>query len=113
MRIAFTSVLSALALVLIGSFAHAETNSAGLKNNIVIKNYAFEPASITIKTGNTITWINRDDDPHTVKSVPTDEMLKSPALDTNDKFSFTFSKPGVYKYFCTLHPHMQGEIIVR
>jgi len=78
-----------------------------------IKTYVFNPASITAAVGDTVTWVNQDDDPHTVKSSGPEGAFKSPALDTNEKYSFTFTKPGVYKYFCTLHPHMQGEIVVR
>lgn len=100
-------IFISFALSFCSGFANAETNT------IAIKNYAFVPASITVAAGTNVTWLNEDDDPHTIKSDPSNEVLKSPALDTNDKFSFTFTKPGVYKYFCTLHPHMQGEIVVR
>ena len=96
------------------SFAPISSSAASVSNNTVsIKSYAFTPATVTIAVGGTVTWINQDDDPHTVKSVEPDATLKSAALDTNDKYSQTFTKPGVYKYFCTLHPHMQGEIIVQ
>jgi len=82
-------------------------------STVDIKAYAFNPATVTVAVGDTVTWINRDNDPHTVKSAAPESVLKSPALDTSEKYSFTFAKPGVYKYFCTLHPHMQGEIVVR
>jgi plastocyanin len=88
----------------------AGTNEAA--QTVTISNYAFAPNTLTIAAGSKVVWVNRDDDPHTVKST-TDDVLKSPALDTNDQFAFTFTKPGTYRYFCTLHPHMQGEIIVR
>ena len=105
MRVTHTLVFAALYLMPF-SYVHAAST-------VSVKSYTFAPAAITIAAGNTVTWINQDDDPHTVKSVGPDTALKSPALDTNDKYSFTFTKPGVYKYFCTLHPHMQGEIIVQ
>jgi len=63
-----------------------------------------------VKAGTTVTWVNRDDIPHTVTS--TTLAFRSKALDTNDKFSFTFTTPGSYKYFCSLHPHMTGTIVV-
>lgn len=80
---------------------------------VEILQYSFVPSSVTIAAGTTVEWLNRDDDPHTVKSDPARGELKSPALDTNDIYRFTFKEPGMYKYFCTLHPHMQGTIIVQ
>jgi plastocyanin len=63
-----------------------------------------------VKTGTTVTWKNQDDIPHTVAS--STRLFKSKALDTDDSFSFTFSEPGTYEYFCSLHPHMAGSIVV-
>ena len=77
---------------------------------IVIDNFAFAPAELTVAPGTTVTWTNHDDIPHTVTS--TDGAFKSHALDTDDSFSFTFEKPGSYRYFCSLHPHMVGTITV-
>jgi plastocyanin len=74
-----------------------------------IDNFTFEPAQLTIKTGATITWVNRDDIPHTIVSAG---KFRSKTLDTEDKFSFTFTTAGDYKYFCSLHPHMTGMIKV-
>jgi plastocyanin len=77
---------------------------------VKIDNFTFEPAQLTVKTGTTVTWVNEDDIPHTVAA--TDRSFKSKALDTDDKFSFTFTKPGTYQYFCSLHPHMTATITV-
>lgn len=74
-----------------------------------IDNFVFEPAQLTVKAGTTVTWINRDDIPHLVVSAG---KFKSNALDTDDKFSFTFTAAGDYNYFCALHPHMTGTIKV-
>ena len=74
-----------------------------------IDNFVFEPAQLTVKAGQTVTWTNRDDIPHTIVSAG---KFRSKTLDTDDKFSFTFTNAGDYKYFCSLHPHMTGMIKV-
>jgi amicyanin len=76
---------------------------------VKIANFTFGPQELKVKVGTTVTWINEDDIPHTVVS-PTN--FRSKALDTNDTFSFTFTTPGTYKYFCSLHPHMTGTVVV-
>jgi len=78
---------------------------------VKIDNFTFDPPEITVKAGTTITWTNDDDIPHTV--VAKELQFRSKALDSEDKFSFTFTTPGVYDYFCSLHPHMVGKVIVR
>src|SRR5579864_3503180 len=77
---------------------------------VTIDNFTFAPQKLTVKAGTTITWVNQDDIPHTV--VATTLAFRSKALDTDDKFTFTFSTPGTYEYFCSLHPHMTGTIVV-
>jgi plastocyanin len=77
---------------------------------VEIDNFAFSPERVTVKTGTTVTWLNADDTPHTVAS--SSKLFKSKALDTDDSFSFTFTTPGVYQYFCSLHPHMTGTVVV-
>jgi plastocyanin len=76
-----------------------------------IDNFSFGPATLTVPVGTSVTWINRDDIPHTV--VSTDGAFKSKVLDTDEKFSFTFSKAGTYPYFCSIHPKMTGKVIVQ
>jgi amicyanin len=77
---------------------------------VKIENFTFNPKQVTVKAGDTVTWINGDDIPHTVTSKTL--VFRSKALDTDDKFSFTFTKPGTYLYFCSLHPMMTGSIVV-
>ncbi len=78
---------------------------------VKIDNFSFGPATLTISVGTTVTWTNRDDIPHNV--VSNDKVFKSKVLDTDEKFSFTFTKAGTYPYFCGIHPHMTGKVIVQ
>ena len=77
---------------------------------VKISDFQFAPARLTVKAGTTVTWRNNDDIPHTVTS--TTRAFKSNALDTDDAFAFAFTEPGSYAYFCSLHPHMTGTIVV-
>lgn len=79
--------------------------------DVKIDNFSFGPAALTVPVGTTVTWTNRDDIPHTV--VSTNGAFKSKVLDTDDKFSFTFSKAGTYPYFCSIHPKMTAKVIVQ
>jgi plastocyanin len=96
---------AAAALVLLSSAAraHAETIS------VSIDNFTFAPVELKVKIGDTVTWTNHDDIPHTVVSAG---KFRSKTLDTDNSFSFTFATAGDYKYFCSLHPHMTGMIKV-
>jgi len=78
---------------------------------VKIDNFIFSPATLTIAPGTTVTWTNDDDIPHTVTAK--DKAFRSKPLDTGDRFSFTFATPGEYAYFCSLHPHMVGKVIVK
>ena len=77
---------------------------------VKIDNHAFLPHRLAVKPGTAVTWINADDTPHTVAS--NTKLFKSKALDTDDRFSFAFTTPGVYEYFCSVHPYMTGTIVV-
>ena len=77
---------------------------------VTIDNFVFEPGRLTVKAGTTVTWTNRDDIPHTVAAK--ERLFKSKVMDTDESYSFTFSTPGEYTYFCSLHPHMTGTIVV-
>jgi plastocyanin len=81
-------------------------------SEIKIDNFSFGPATVTIPAGTTITWTNNDDVPHVVSS-DDNKMFKSKALDTDDHFSFTFTKPGTYNYYCAIHPKMVAKIVVQ
>jgi plastocyanin len=78
---------------------------------VQIDNFTFKDPVLTVKQGTTVTWSNGDDIPHTV--VSKDGFFKSKVLDTGDRFSFTFAKAGQFGYFCSLHPHMTGTIVVK
>lgn len=78
---------------------------------VKIDNFSFGPTTLTVAAGATVTWTNRDDIPHTV--VSTDGVFKSKAVDTDEKFSYTFAKPGTYSYFCSIHPKMTGKVVVQ
>jgi len=101
------STVPAVAVIAILTAAPAGAEETQVK----IDNFTFSPQQLTVKSGATVTWINQDDIPHVVVSDV--RQFKSNALDTDDKFSFTFSTPGTYKYFCALHPHMTGIIVVQ
>ena len=78
---------------------------------IEIKAHGFDTPELTIPTGTTVTWINHDDDSHTVTS--TANVFRSPGLDADETYAYTFTRPGTYEYYCTLHPMMTGKVIVR
>jgi amicyanin len=108
-----TLARAAVAATLFGCLAGATLGAAIAATDplaVGIDNFTFTPANLTVKAGTTVTWTNRDDIPHTVTSSA--KLFKSKALDTDDKFSFTFTTPGSYEYFCSLHPHMTGKIVV-
>jgi plastocyanin len=96
------AIAAAISLCL--SSAHAVETT-----NVMIDNFTFEPAQLTVKVGTTVTWKNRDDIPHTVVSAG---KFRSKTMDTDDSYSFTFTAAGDYKYFCSLHPHMTGMVKV-
>lgn len=80
---------------------------------VTIDNFTFSPATITVPAGTRVVWTNQDDIPHTVVSADDPKVMKSKPLDTDDSFAFTFTRPGIYRYFCSLHPHMEGSVIVQ
>jgi len=92
-----------------GFIAQAQPNQSSA-TEVKIDNFSFGPATITVAAGTTVTWTNRDDIPHTVVS---DGTFKSKAMDTDEKFSYTFAKPGTYSYFCSIHPKMTGKVVVQ
>jgi plastocyanin len=82
------------------------------ENRIEIKDFAFNPQTITVKSGEKVTWINRDEEPHTIVSVEK-QFKKSSALDTDQEFTITAGAPGTYTYYCSVHPKMTGTIVVK
>jgi 3',5'-cyclic-AMP phosphodiesterase len=87
----------------------ADTSMA-MPGEIAVDNFSFAPGSASVAAGTTVTWVNHDDVPHTI--VSTDRAFKSPVLDTDQRFSYRFEAPGTYKYFCSLHPKMTGQVVV-
>jgi len=105
------AIVVALGLVLAGLTVAPSAQSKRDLMEVSIDNFSFGPTELTVMAGDTVTWTNRDDIPHTV--VSTDKVFKSKVLDTDEKFSFTFTKPGTYPYFCSIHPKMTGRVVVR
>jgi plastocyanin len=111
-RILPMGVPLALAAILIFYTPRArseEANSSPME--IRVDNFAFAPETLTVPVNSTVTWLNKDDVPHVIASV--DGLFKSKALDTDDKYSYTFAKAGTYSYYCSLHPKMVGKIVVQ
>jgi plastocyanin len=100
------AALTLAAALVLGATAAASADEA----KVAIDNFAFTPAELTVKPGTTVIFENQDDIPHLV--VADDGAYRSKALDTNDRFSFTFDKAGEYPYYCGIHPHMKGKIVV-
>jgi plastocyanin len=94
-----------------GEMKDADGADGATKNQIVIKDFHFTPETLTVKSGETITWINRDEEPHTVVSVEK-QFKKSGPLDTDEVFTITAGAPGTYTYYCSVHPKMTGTIVV-
>jgi plastocyanin len=87
-----------------------DTDAAGA-SIVLAREFMFAPGSLTIDAGSTVTWTNKDEEPHTV--VSDSGLFRSGAMDTNQSFSFRFDKPGTYRFFCSIHPRMVGTILVR
>ena len=108
-RVAFVFAITlTLAVAVSAPFVRAALGENA--SEIKIDNFNFTPSTVNVPVGTQVHWTNRDDIPHTV--VSEDKAFKSKALDTDDEFSYKFSKPGTYKYFCSLHPKMTATIIV-
>lgn len=115
-RLPLGALLLALSLIATGvQLLHPVTangqnvNASGTE--VRVDNFTFGPEAITVSVNSTVTWVNKDDVPHVIAS--TEGVFKSKALDTDDKYSYTFSKPGTYPYFCAIHPKMVGKVIVQ
>jgi len=115
MTLAFVFAVSLTSLGFMGKEGVKQTaisqNNQTDKNQINIDNFSFGPATLSIPVGTKVTWINHDDVPHIVMN--TDKHFVSPVLDTDEKFSYTFTTPGTYTYYCSIHPKMTGKIIVK
>ena len=107
---AFRPVVSVAALWLVAASSLSRAAPPD-STQIVIKDFMFAPNSLTVKAGSTVTWANKDDEPHSV--VSDTGLFRSGAVDTNETFSFKFDKPGTYHFTCAIHPRMVGTIIVQ
>ena len=111
----FTPARAVVAAMLLGPLvgallAHAAVSAEEAKV-LSIDNFTFTPPELMVAVGTTVKWINHDDIPHSI--VDNNKVFRSKALDTDDSFSFTFANAGTFDYFCGLHPHMVGKIVVR
>jgi plastocyanin len=100
-----------LSLFAIAGEMKNDDSTSSKQNRIEIKDFAFNPQTLTVKSGEKVTWINRDEEPHTIVSVEK-QFKKSTALDTDQEFTITAAAPGTYNYFCSVHPKMTGTIVV-
>jgi plastocyanin len=118
-RSVFITGLAAALVLGMGVFGTGQKSSVASAQEkmstmeVKIDNFSFGPVTLTVPVGTTVTWINRDDIPHTVVSTDDSKTFQSKVLDTDEKFSFTFSKAGTYPYFCSIHPKMTGKVIVQ
>ena len=105
-------VLTALALMPGGTplLAVSAGDKPAAGASVKIDNFSFGPADVNVPVGTMVTWTNNDDVPHVVAS--DDKLFKSKALDTDDHFSYTFTKPGTYVYYCSIHPKMTAKVVV-
>jgi plastocyanin len=102
----------AMVVLLAGSpIVRASDKPSAPGAEVKIDNFSFGPQTITVPVGATVTWTNRDDIPHT--SVSTEGAFKSKVMDTDEKFSYTFTKAGTYPYYCSIHPKMTGQVVVK
>jgi plastocyanin len=109
--LSFQAAVLAASAILMSTVAAVTKAAPPAATSVQIDNFTFKDPVVTVKPGTTVLWTNRDDIPHTV--VSKDGLFKSKVLDTGDKFSFTFVKPGQFGYYCSIHPHMTGMIVVK
>jgi plastocyanin len=109
--VAMTLLIGMLLWFAVSPSVRAKGRPSAANAAVKIDNFVFGPQTITVPVGTTVTWTNGDDIPHT--SVSTEGVFKSKVLDTDEKFSYTFTKAGTYPYYCTIHPKMIGKVVVR
>jgi plastocyanin len=101
----------ALSAVLLLHPTRARSEDKSPPAEVRVDNFSFAPETLTVPVNSTVTWVNKDDVPHVIAS--NDSLFKSKALDTDDKYSFTFTKAGTYAYYCSVHPKMVGKVVVQ
>ena len=110
------AVFAAGAMVAANIVANAQQVAATAPNEIAIENFQFLPATLTVAPGTAVTWIDHDEEPHNIVSVGAPgqpRLFRSQAMTEGEKYTFVFSQPGTYNYICSVHPHMQGTIVVK
>ncbi len=111
MRRSWTSGAKALLLAVAAISLAAGAPAAPADTvRVTIDNFTFSPAELKVEVGTTVTWLNRDDMPHTI--VAEDKSFRSAAIDTDESFSHTFTRPGEFRYYCSIHPRMVGRVVV-
>jgi plastocyanin len=104
-------LLTAVGMMILGAMEVYIPSVASNAAQVEVKDFMFMPTPLTVQAGSTVTWTNKDDEPHTV--VSDTGMFKSGGMDTNDSFSYRFDKPGTYHFTCSIHPRMVGTIVVQ
>ena len=116
-RTVSVAILTVALVITIGAMGTSHQNSIvnaqqkSATTEVKIDNFSFGPGTLTVPVGTAVTWTNRDDIPHT--AVSTEGAFKSKVMDTDEKFAYTFTKPGTYPYFCSIHPKMTGKVVVQ
>ena len=112
-RIAGVVMPVIIAMLLVAGSSRVTASDQPSAGNVAVKidNFVFGPQAITVPVGTTVTWTNSDDIPHT--AVSTEGVFKSKVIDTDEKFSYTFTKAGTYPYYCAIHPKMTGQVVVK
>jgi plastocyanin len=108
-RLVSIFLLAALAVTL--PFGRGQAEPAAAVAQVAIINMAFSPSTLTVAAGTTVTWVNRDGDAHSVESRDKG-FTSSPLLNTGEKYSYTFTTPGTYAYYCGVHASMTGKVVV-
>ena len=111
--VASTLAIASTAVLIHSGRVAAAAVAPAMKPAVTISSYSFQPAALTVAKGSTVIWINKDDDVHTIKSTDGPEVFNSPALDSGNRFGFTFHRAGTYHYICSVHPYMHGVVVVR
>lgn len=109
--VALAAIVLAIAMASQSNSAALSTQQSAAANAVKIDNFTFSPTTLTVTAGTTVRWTNKDDVPHTV--VSSDKAFKSNTLDTDQEFTYTFTQPGTYSYFCSLHPKMTATVVVK
>lgn len=109
----FAAVTLIATVLLLAGSPNATANDQPSAGNVQVQidNFSFGPQTVTVPVGATVTWTNHDDTPHTI--VSTEGVFKSKVRDTDEKFSYSFTKAGKYPYYCSVHPKMTGQVIVQ